>query len=233
MHSGTRPEPRPGASRAVRGKRHDFRVALECIPAIAVVFTLSVCFCAPLAQGQIAGSAHDFSALGWSGGDVCIVCHTPHASDTTVVAPLWNHELTVATFVLYSSPTLDVPVGQPGSDSRLCLSCHDGTVAVDSYGGNTGGNFLTGSASVGTNLEDDHPIGMPWDHQTTTPSCSNCHDLRDPGVFVDGALPFFGPAGSRTMECGTCHDPHNESGFAALLRKSPAGSDLCLTCHRK
>ena len=56
------------------------------------------------AQG-ISGSAHDFSGETWSGGTICLPCHTTHHGETTFVAPLWNHEVTAATFVMYSSPT--------------------------------------------------------------------------------------------------------------------------------
>jgi len=43
-----------------------------------------------LGQG-ISGSAHDFSGNGWSGGQICIVCHTPHNADATVAeSPAWR-----------------------------------------------------------------------------------------------------------------------------------------------
>ncbi len=103
------------------------------------------------------------------------MCHTPHNADASVTdAPLWNHEVTTAIYTVYSSPTMDVPVGQPGGISKLCLSCHDGTVAVDNFGGTTDGAVTIGSyatppsynPALTTDLSDDHPIGMEWDHQT-------------------------------------------------------------------
>ncbi len=188
------------------------------------------------AQGGITDSAHDFSAYGWSGGEICIVCHTPHNADTTVsAAPLWDHEVSNAVYVVYSSPTMDVPVGQPGPISKLCLSCHDGTVAADSFGGNAGGYFLTGNLDLETNLQDDHPIGIDWDHQTDQSVCSSCHDVYgyNPALLRDDVLSFSGPLGSMTLECGTCHDAHNSEGFPSLLRRSMVGSELCLVCHGK
>ena len=52
--------------------------------------------------GDIRGSGHDFSDASWSNGEICLPCHTPHNSNLDVArAPLWNHELTTATYTLY------------------------------------------------------------------------------------------------------------------------------------
>ena len=89
-------------------------------------------------ESLIAGirdSAHDFSNLGQR-QEICIFCHTPHNADVSVTdAPLWNHQVTTKFFQVYNSSTMDATVGQPAASSKLCLSCHDGTVAVDAYGG--------------------------------------------------------------------------------------------------
>ncbi len=186
-----------------------------------------------LAQ-TIVGSAHDFSGDTWNpSGEVCIVCHTPHNANTTVTdAPLWNHEVTTATFTPYSSATLDAAVGQPDASSKLCLSCHDGTVALDNFGGTTGGtNFIGGNDLLGTDLSNDHPISFTYD-----PALASADGgLFDPstqnsglgGVINDDML-----IGGK-MECASCHDVHNGSGIGFLLVKSNANSALCLTCHNK
>ena len=95
--------------------------------------------------GNIANSVHDFSSNGsytdgtaysWNtAAELCTVCHTPHASDTSVTAaPLWTHDTTAQTYVTYSSNTLDANGGaalaQPSGVSQLCLSCHDGSVVT-------------------------------------------------------------------------------------------------------
>jgi hypothetical protein len=125
-------------------------------------------FLATVASAQITNSAHDLSARTTANNpenQLCIYCHTPHHSDTTVAdAPLWNHELTVATFTVYSSTTLDASVGQPLGVSKLCLSCHDGTVALDAFGGMPGHLGALGagnSANLGTDLSNDHPQQTP------------------------------------------------------------------------
>ncbi|MFC2163965.1 cytochrome c3 family protein [Acidobacteriota bacterium] len=184
--------------------------------------------------GQISGSAHDFSATvhTWNTtGEICIVCHTPHNADTTVPdAPLWNHEVTTAVFTLYSSPTMDIAPSQPEGVSRLCLSCHDGTIALDSYGGATGTTNITGDYNLTTDLSDDHPVSIFWDHQTEDPegACGKCHSQHG-GQITNPYLPFF----DQKVECATCHDVHNTSTYTKLLRLPLAGSELCLYCHGK
>jgi len=184
---------------------------------------------ASTAISSIVGSAHDFSSLGWSDGEICIACHTPHNADMTVAgSPLWNHEVTSAVFTVYDSPTLNQTPVQPLGVSKLCLSCHDGTVALDSFGGSIGGTFITGDALIGTDLSNDHPVSIRWDHSSLDGggTCSNCH--------WDMPLPFFGTLPDVTVECATCHDPHNNGvGGTNLLRMTTAGSALCLHCHEK
>jgi len=193
--------------------------------------------------GTIAGSSHDFSALGWGGGEICVACHTPHQSDTTVTAPLWNHTNTTTNFTMYTSPSLDaISTGQPGGTSRLCLSCHDGTVALDSFGGAVGGTVMTGRAAVGTagDLSDDHPISITYDTNLAATDGS----LYDPATTIT----TIGLAGGKTktdtianimlttgtVQCSSCHDVHNTFTVGApLLKISTAGSQLCLTCHNK
>jgi predicted CXXCH cytochrome family protein len=181
----------------------------------------------------IVGSAHDFSGQGWSGGEICIACHTPHNSDTSITdAPLWNHQMSTANYTLYSSPSLEVAPTQPRGPSKLCLSCHDGTVAVDSFGGRSGIIPMLEPRGLGIDLSDDHPVSVEWRHQEVETSgefCFNCHFGPDP------ELVFFRPGGSGPIwvECSTCHDVHNQSGHPYLLRRSMDRSELCMTCHEK
>ena len=181
-----------------------------------------------LVYGAIQGSAHDFSTPGWAGGEICLPCHTPHNADTTVTdSPLWNHRVTTAVFTLYSSPTLDVSPEQPRGPTRLCLSCHDGTVALDSYGGNSGSNYISGDFNLGTDLSNDHPVSILWQHQTNivSGSCGKCHGSNP----NNPPLPFF----DGYVECATCHDVHNGTTYVKLLRKPLQGSEICFQCHGK
>ncbi|NOX35064.1 MAG: cytochrome C [Deltaproteobacteria bacterium] len=203
-----------------------------------VVAIVSLIFATTSSFAGITGSVHDFSTQGWSAGRICTVCHTPHnASQTIAAAPLWNHKVTTATYTLYTSPTMDETTVQPLGISKLCLSCHDGTLAVDSFGDQTGSTFISGEANIGTDLSNDHPISVSWTHQTIVgfgPQCTNCHDQigEDPSKFV---LPFYKYAGGPAkIECSSCHDPHNNGPpNEKLLRMSNNGSALCLTCHNR
>ncbi|ROR34306.1 cytochrome c3 family protein [Inmirania thermothiophila] len=68
-------------------------------------------------------------------GEVCVYCHTPHGSNSRLDAPLWNRTFNGNTYTTYDTlgtATLTSDVQQPGINSLTCLSCHDGTVAVDS-----------------------------------------------------------------------------------------------------
>ena len=198
--------------------------------------------------GTIVGTAHDFSASGFSGGEICVVCHTPHHADTTVLeAPLWNHELTTQTFAMYTSPTLDAAQdAQPTGSSKLCLSCHDGATAIDAFGGNVGTLFMGGSAAVGANddLTDDHPISITYDaalatvdqglHDptATTVIIGDGGDKTRTGLVSDLMLP------AAKVQCSSCHDVHNNfvvpgTNGTPFLKVTKAGSKICLTCHNK
>ncbi|MEN8118799.1 MAG: cytochrome c3 family protein [Bacteroidota bacterium] len=187
--------------------------------------------------GQIIGSGHDFSGNAWANNRICIVCHTPHNGTAMANAPLWNRELSAtATYTMYSSLTFDGaasavdPIATSSSNSRLCLSCHDGTVALENFGGvTTGTTFITGSANIGTDLSNDHPISFTYDDALST---------TDPGLWQPSTTAALGGTIQSEMlfgdqlECASCHNVHdNTNGF--FLRMDNTGSALCLTCHNK
>jgi predicted CXXCH cytochrome family protein len=183
-------------------------------------------------QADIGGSAHDFSGQAWAGGQICLVCHTPHNA-TAGAGPLWNHASTSTTFTLYASPTFTAAtITQPAGASRACLSCHDGTVAPDSYGGNVGtGALLTPPASLGTDLANDHPVSFVFD----TALANADGELFNPATALSGLRGTIQQdmLFNDRLECASCHDVHNSYNQAGLLVKSNAGSALCLTCHNK
>ncbi len=193
--------------------------------------------------GTLAGSAHDFSAAGWNtGAKVCVTCHTPHKSDISVAdAPLWNHKLQTTVYTLYTSPTLKASIGQPGGNSKLCLSCHDGTVAVDSFGGTTGTTMISSANNLGTSLKDDHPIGFTYDTALATANGS-LHDPATKSVTIGSSPTKTGTISSvmliaGKMECSSCHDVHNTFSVGAngtgMVKVASAGSAICLACHNK
>src|SRR5512142_3383617 len=88
-------------------------------------------------KSAIVNSKHDFRASSTAsirsqtGHDACAFCHTPHYADPS--GPyLWRRNLSSREFTGYTSSTMQSPVSgiQPGEVSKLCLSCHDGTIAL-------------------------------------------------------------------------------------------------------
>jgi predicted CXXCH cytochrome family protein len=186
------------------------------------------------AAAGISGTKHDLSVKGWGTDELCIFCHTPHNSDTTVKdAPLWNHKVTsTVAFKVYDatvSPTLNAVVGSPSSSSKLCLSCHDGTVAMDSFGGKSGTQPpMTGTNVVGTDLSNDHPISFLYDAKLAGDDGALVSPTSASKVDALGKVPLF--AGK--VECASCHQVHNNE-FPPFLRMANTGSALCLKCHIK
>jgi len=198
--------------------------------------------CALLSTGLFAlitGSAHDFSGYGWSGGEICAPCHTPHNAVVPQLIPLWNHTTAAGPWSPYvdtGTGTLNAVVGQPAGVSRACLSCHDGSVAVDAFGGAAGGTMIgtiNANADFGTDLTNDHPISFTYDTALATAD-GELHDPATQASSLGGTIAtdmlFAG-----TLECASCHDVHNTTAvpLTPLLRITNAGSVLCLTCHNK
>ena len=201
------------------------------------IFIMSVALLiGQLGFGQtILNSSHDFSGETWNTtGEVCIVCHTPHNANTSVAtAPLWNHEVTAVTnYSLYSSSTLDATMAQPDASSKLCLSCHDGTVALENFGQTSNGtHFITGTTLIGTNLGDDHPVSFTYDAALATADGGLFDPTTTPsglGGTINADMLFDGK-----MQCASCHDVHNSGGQDNLLLKSNLVSAFYLTCHNK
>jgi hypothetical protein len=226
-----------------------------CIVLISLMFAVSL---AGVSFAGIEGSAHDFSAYdftggdGTSGGQICVVCHTPHNVDPFIAmeapAPLWNHELSFANYNPYSSPTLQAIVGQPDGSAKLCLSCHDGTVAIDAFGGELDGTLFIGTTSqealIGTDLSDDHPISFVYDDTLSGADPG----LYDPatvevtvgsGTFVKTGMISDVMLEDGKLQCSSCHSVHadfvaaDEESEHKLLKISMQSSELCLACHNK
>jgi predicted CXXCH cytochrome family protein len=208
---------------------------MQLIGTLVVGAALVVLPTVALAQG-ITGTGHDMKGEVWNtSGEICIVCHTPHDADNAVAAaPLWNHEVTaVAVYQVYSSATLDSIPGDPAGVSKLCLSCHDGTVALDNFGGSTGGgDFISAANLVGpSDLRYEHPISVAYDSTADG-------GLRDETVALSGIAGSSGTINDDMLfggnvECASCHDPHDAAGLTSFLVKANTASDLCLTCHDK
>ena len=166
---------------------------------------------ATTATADIRGSQHDLGAGTGQGTsaattEVCVFCHTPHGSDTTAPAPLWNKTFPTSTYQRYSSlgtATLDGTEVAVGSVSLACLSCHDGTQAMDVViNGPGSGNYNPAGAEIdttsigvmtgapvpmlGTDLRNDHPVSIEYAGGACTGTTADC----DPATAVTGDPDF-------------------------------------------
>jgi len=156
---------------------------------------------------------------------LCVFCHTPHSASPQ--GPLWNRELSGATYELYASSTLVAQVKQPTGSSRLCLSCHDGTLAMGTLLHAQNGlqptlGFLTGRAKLGTNLSADHPISFVYDAALA----STRGELLQPSVLT-GAIKLDK---NQELQCTSCHDAH-EDRRPKFMRMETRNGALCVACH--
>ncbi len=161
--------------------------------------------------------------------EVCIFCHTPH--NASPLRPLWNRATPVEGYTIYGSRALDARPGQPTGSSKMCLSCHDGTIALGSVfsretpimmaGGVT--TIPAGASNIGTDLSDDHPISFRFDSGLV----SKDHKLRQPSSLP----PQIRLDSNSELQCTSCHDAHNNAMGSFLVMHNEQ-SQLCTSCHQ-
>jgi len=169
----------------------------------------------------IEGSPHNLSAV--AGGNTCSFGHTPHGA--LAVTPLWSHKLSTAVYKIYQSSSLEANIGQPTGSSKLCLSCHDGTVALAETitSASSGTTYIApGAANLGTDLSDDHPISFVYSDALSTEDVQ----IRPPSALPDE----LGLDRSGELQCTTCHDPH-DNRHSNFLVMSNRRSRMCVECH--
>jgi hypothetical protein len=226
-----------------------------------VAMTIALMASVAMANGAgagIANSPHDFSAESWNHrAEICRVCHVPHdhAANEAIgsIGLLWNHQVSSATYLMYAEDThtnfIDgASDAEPTGISKLCLGCHDGTIAIDEFDNKIGtpqstfisaydAGFQTpGIPDVGTdkNLSNTHPISIEYDNvadQNLKPTTAAMGLSGTIGDVLDGGK----------VQCSTCHDVHDQESVALthLLRvaqttaQGGTASGLCLTCHIK
>ena len=231
----------------MRDARVDSRTAWSLV--VALLFALP-----SQTQGQsgIRNTKHNLSANSSNSvraateTELCVFCHTPHGGAND--APLWNRQGSGQSYTPYTSPSLQGITGQPDGYSKLCLSCHDGSIALGSVtntpnaspGGAIGlvgaagdGTMPTGPTRIGTNLLNHHPISFVYDATVQ----ANDGELADPASLTATAVRLYegaAPGVRNTVQCTTCHDPHTDV-LPKFLRLNPRGrtGTLCLTCHVK
>lgn len=160
--------------------------------------------------------------------EICLFCHTAHNSKP--LSPLWNRNDPGSTYTLYSSSTIKALQNQPSGSSILCLSCHDGTIALGSVLSRSaiitfagGVNMPAGVSNLSTDLRNDHPISFTYDAALATLN----GQLKNPS-----ALPSQVKLENNKLQCTSCHDPHVNI-YTDFLVASTQNSNLCNSCHQK
>jgi Zn-finger protein len=224
---------------------------------------------APLAARALAGgeglaqTPHDFTPNGTgelkvtAAGTVglCTFCHTPHKASTTRL--LWNHTLSGNSFSWQEATTAagtTLPTLGPTykGASIMCLSCHDGSVAVGDVawfaesphsGGSamlgpiTNPTFLTatgnaagnmGSAVAVTNLAGNHPVGIPYPFKQV----ANTYN----GITSGGALVMTAyqadPTALTSANIRLYQDDGGGNMVPTTLSYSGTGAGIeCSSCH--
>lgn len=174
-------------------------------------------------------------------GSPCLYCHAPHSGleGTPGISgtPLWSQKLSsVQSYQQYISSTMVNKTNSSpplGSNSTLCLSCHDGTVALGTttpYGQVSMSGSLAGTpADLGTNLQSTHPFSFItplqpapdiWPSLSASPPTTQ--DSTGHVQLING-----------NVECGSCHNPHvqNIDSSGMFLAIDNSQSALCLACH--
>ncbi|MFC2136902.1 cytochrome c3 family protein [Bacteroidota bacterium] len=184
---------------------------------------------------SITNTVHNLSVSG-SGdihadeeSEICIFCHIPHNSTSS--APLWNRNRDdlVITYTLYNSSTIQANPDQPDGSSILCLSCHDGTIALGNVVSRTSDISFVSSittmpderiSNLKTDLSDDHPISFVFNSTLA----SSDEQLNYPPTF-----PVSVDINDK-VQCTSCHDPHKDDNTKFLVASNEY-SVICISCH--
>lgn len=177
--------------------------------------------------------------------EACVYCHSPHGGRTE--RPLWNRVLPNGPYRMYDPSGLSMVLdAQPTGTSRLCLSCHDGTIALDDVinqplthtgprapggsikrcatechkGGDPEGGFNWEKVWFQQDFTKQHPFSIQYD------AARNANFQPAAAVEAAGLKLEDG-----RVQCNTCHDPHTQQNRKFLRIPNRAGS-LCLVCHR-
>lgn len=202
---------------------------------LLLVITLAVLLNSTVVSQTVVDTKHNLSVSGpgtikaSSESEICIFCHTPHGSSART--PLWNKNDPGMNYTLYNSSTTDASIQLPGGSSLLCLSCHDGSIALGEVlsrptdilfvGGIT--TLPPGASNLSKNLSDDHPVSFLYNSALATQD----GELADPFTLT-GPVKLI----NENMECTSCHDPHINQ-YTDFLVATNEFSDLCLYCHQK
>lgn len=171
--------------------------------------------------------------------EICRFCHVPHSP--VVREPLWGHALSAAQYkTARRRGASDDRSPQPDGSSRLCLSCHDGTVALGDLGRSTparrmagGGRLSAGHRGfIGTDLSGSHPVSIPMPDSGARDAGADMGIRASALVEADRDVRLDREG---KVQCTSCHDPHSDRHFdgdrVPHFFVKPSVTEACLVCH--
>jgi len=248
---------------------------------IVLLFLFIIILTAKAASsGSVVNTKHNLSTSGTGsmksdvlplGGtsQICIFCHTPHSGASD--APLWNKTYSTSIYKPYTSdimswlvgtysyPAIESPSGGSGVaqhvKTRICLSCHDGTIALGQLRNlpfEGGGSKLTSDIAmkntilgmmpststgfIGVDLRDDHPVSVPYD-PTKDPELLTINGGSKIWLYgYDNVLKIVtrthASGADKYVECTSCHNAHDNQ-YGNFLVDTNQYSAICTACHTK
>lgn len=146
------------------------------------------------------------------GTDACAPCHSLLSSTRT-----GSHGVSgLPAHIQALTSRAESDVKSEGLDrvSRACLSCHDGTVAVDA------GSHMLGGVSA-LDEKQDHPIGVLYQKRMGR----KAEIELQPSFRLDPRIGLF----EGTVGCASCHSVYLPSRGHLVMGNDQ--SRLCLSCH--
>ncbi len=186
------------------------------------------------ALGQQTSNPHEFTSGNWDFSERCNPCHvynpseTPNAKNGFLIS--YERDSLAIADTIYLSGI-----------SKICFTCHDGTIAT--FGHNT--NPAQTAADAGAS--SPHPVSVLYQAGDSTKT-----RLYNPNITMSGLGNTIAVDMLKNgrIECTSCHDVHfsqektsckscpppkpsviGDNQYASLL-KTNSKSSLCLTCHK-
>lgn len=235
------------------------------------LITFTATWMAGAAPTPVANTKHNLStsgtgtikSTGAGTSEICVFCHTPHSALTgsdASLRPLWNRNMSTALYTVYTSdvlsqlgggtyPAAESPATGAHVKTRICLSCHDGTIALGSLVNmpsgvstipmqGTGADYKmpqTAAGYVGIDLRDDHPVAIKYVSGSgpgQDPELRGLITGNKIWLYDSTAVKTQNTTGTGYVECTSCHNAHDNQ-YGNFLVDANSQSGICASCHNK
>lgn len=224
---------------------------------LILIISFACIFAAMQLQAGIKDTKHNLSASGpgtikaQTETQICVFCHTPHAASTA--GPLWNHSLSTYNYTLLTpgdplrSTTQKSDPIQPDGGSKLCLSCHDGTVALGQLynkpGSGLGGGvpvtmlpgatyMPAGSTNLGTDLRAHHLVSIAYNVELINAKTDQCiNGVTDFRWKLPDNSSWTAPGHKVRLKDTNAQYPAGTYGANLPAQRCSRCGIQCTTCH--